>query len=172
MEKIKFNMAGLGAGLGLLLLYGIMYIFFHKTPVGQREVEAYISNSETLSLSNVCVYNCTDMVKYHWYPWRRNNTSKYKNVAMLQSPDNKKYFSLESYGKYLPLDIDKDALIRSKQLYIVVNKDDMKNPKLGTKEHPVVVLLWYTDTNYKFYEVSEDDYKYGVKEYLTYCRDE
>ncbi len=75
-------MAGLGAGLGLLLLYGIMYIFFHKTPVDEREIEAYISNSETLSLSNICFYNCTDMVEYHWYPWRRNNTSKYKNKQM------------------------------------------------------------------------------------------
>ena len=166
-------MAGLGAGLGLLLLYGIMYIFFHKTPVGQREVEAYISNSETLSLSNVCFYNCTDMVKYHWAPWRRNNSLRYKDVAILQSPESKKYFSLESYGgKNLPFGIHKDILLRSPQLYIVVNKDDMRNPKLGSKEHPVVVLLWYTHPDSKFNRVPEQAYKYGVKEYLTYCRDE
>ena len=173
MRKIKFNAESLGAGLGLLFLYGIMYLFFHKDTATTEEINSYIQNSETVILKNFSIYDSQNLVKYHWAPWRRNNSSRYKDVAMLQSPDSKKYFSLESYGgKNLPFGIHKDILLRSSQLYIVVNKDDMRNPKLGSKEHPVVVLLWYTDAGYKFYEVPEQTYRYGVKEYLTYCRDE
>lgn len=171
MGKIKFSAVSLGAGLGLLVLYGAMYLFFHKTPATAEEIDSYIQNSETVTLRNFTFYDYKEMFRYARMPWRRNNTSKYKNVAMLQSPDSKKCFSLESYGKRFPLIINKDILLRSPQLYLVVNKDDMRNPRLGSKEHPVVVLLWYTDADYKFYEVSETNYRYGVKEYLTYCRD-
>ena len=85
-------------------------------------------------------------------------------------PQYKKYFVLESYGAPFSISIDTNSLCRSPKVYIVVNKDDMNNPKLGSKENPVVVLWWYTDSNYKFYEVSEKDYKNSVKEYLTYCQ--
>ena len=173
MRKIKFNAESLGAGLGLLFLYGIMYLFFHKDTATTEEINSYIQNSETVILKNFSIYDSQNLVKYHWAPWRRNNSSRYKDVAMLQSPDSKKYFSLESNGgKNLPFGIHKDILLRSSQLYIVVNKDDMRNPKLGSKEHPVVVLLWYTHPDSKFNRVPKQTYRYGVKEYLTYCRDE
>lgn len=162
----------LGAGLGLLVLNGIMYLFFYKSPATTEQVDAYIQNSEAIKVEHFTIFNSQDMVEYHWSPWKRNNSIRYKDVAMLESPDSKKHFSLESYGKYFPYGIYVHFLLRSPQLYLVVNKDDMRNQKLGTKEHPVVVLLWYTDADYKYYEVSEQGYKYGVKEYLTYCREE
>lgn len=46
----------------------------------------------------------------------------------------------------------------------------MNNPKLGSKENPVVVLLWYTHPDSKFNRVSEENYRNGVKEHLTYCQ--
>ena len=56
-------------------------------------------------------------------------------------PQYKKYFVLESYGAPFSISIDTNSLCRSPKVYIVVNKDDMNNPKLGSKENPVVVLL-------------------------------
>ena len=112
------------------------------------------------------------MVVYARQPLRRNNSSLYKDIAKLYSPDSKKNFVLESYGSPYRISVDAELLRRCPKIYLVVNKDDLHNPKLGSKEKPVPALLWYTDPNYKYYEVSEEDYRYSVKEYLTYCRNE
>ncbi len=158
--------------MGLLLVYGIVYLIFHRTPASEEEINAYIQNSEVVELTDFTFYDVENMVRYARQPLRRNNSSLYKDIAKLYSPDSKKNFVLESYGSPYRISVDAELLRRSPKIYLVVNKDDLHNPKLGSKEKPVPALLWYTDPNYKNYEVSERNYIYSVKEYLTYCRTE
>ena len=112
------------------------------------------------------------MVRYARQPLRRNNSSLYKDIAKLYSPDSKKNFVLESYGSPYRISVDAELLRRCPKIYLVVNKDDLHNPKLGSKEKPVPALLWYTNPDSKFNQVPERNYIYSVKEYLTYCRTE
>ena len=158
--------------MGLLLVYGIVYLIFHRTPASEEEINAYIQKSEVVELTDFTFYDVENMVRYARQPLRRNNSSLYKDIAKLYSPDSKKNFVLESYGSPYRISVDAELLRRSPKIYLVVNKDDLHNPKLGSKEKPVPALLWYTDPNYKNYEVSERNYIYSVKEYLTYCRTE
>ena len=172
MKTFKINVGGIGSAMGLLLVYGIVYLIFLRTPASEEEINAYIQNSEVVELTDFTFYDVENMVRYARQPLRRNNSSLYKDIAKLYSPDSKKNFVLESYGSPYRISVDAELLRRSPKIYLVVNKDDLHNPKLGSKEKPVPALLWYTDPNYKNYEVSERNYIYSVKEYLTYCRTE
>ena len=172
MKTFKINAQGIGAAIGLLLVNGIVYLIFHRTPASEEEINAYIQNSEVVELTNITFYDEENMVRYARQPLRRNNSSLYKDIAKLYSPDNKKYFVLEVYGAPYSIPINTDILRKSPKIYLVVNKGDLHNPKLGSKEKPVPALLWYTSPDSKFNQVPEDDYKNSVKEYLTYCRTE
>ena len=172
MKTFKINAQGIGAAIGSLLVNGIVYLIFHRTPASGEEINAYIQNSEVVELTDFTFFDVEDMVRYARQPLRRNNSSLYKDIAKLYSPDSKKYFVLEVYGAPYSIPIDTDILRKSPKIYLVVNKDDLHNPKLGSKEKPVPALLWYTSPDSKFNQVPEDDYKYSVKEYLTYCRTE
>ena len=112
------------------------------------------------------------MVTYARQPLRRNNSTLYKNIAKVYSPDSKKNFVLETYDVPGRISVNTEILRRCPKIYLVVNKDDLHNPKLGSKEKPVPALLWYTSPDSKFNQLPEDDYKNNVKEYLTYCRTE
>ena len=172
MKSFKINAQGIGSAIGLLLVYGVVYLIFHRTPASEEEINAYIQNSEVVELTDFTFFDVENMVVYARQPLRRNDSSLCKDIAKLYSPDSKKNFVLESYGSPYRISVDAELLRRSPKIYLVVNKDDLHNPKLGSKEKPVPALLWYTDPNYKYYEVSEEDYRYSVKEYLTYCRNE
>ena len=172
MKTFKIDAQGIGSAIGLLLVYGVVYLIFHRTPASEEEINAYIQNSEVVELTDFTFFDVENMVVYARQPLRRNDSSLCKDIAKLYSPDSKKNFVLESYGSPYRISVDAELLRRSPKIYLVVNKDDLHNPKLGSKEKPVPALLWYTDPNYKYYEVSEEDYRYSVKEYLTYCRNE
>ena len=172
MKTFKINAGGIGSAMGLLLVYGIVYLIFHRTPASEEEINAYIQNSEVVELTDFTFYDVENMVRYARQPLRRNNSSLYKDIAKLYSPDSKKNFVLESYGSPYRISVDAELLRRSPKIYLVVNKDDLHNPKLGSKEKPVPALLWYTSPDSKFNQLPEDDYKNNVKEYLTYCRTE
>ena len=172
MKTFKINAQGIGAAIGLLLVNGIVYLIFHRTPATEEEVNAYIQNSEVVELTNITFYDEENMVRYARQPLRRNNSSLYKDIAKFYSPDSKKYFVLEVYDVPGRISVNTEILRRCPKIYLVVNKDDLHNPKLGSKEKPVPALLWYTSPDSKFNQVPEDDYKYSVKEYLTYCRTE
>ena len=172
MKSFKINAEGIGAAMGLLLVYGIVYLIFHRTPASEEEINAYIQNSEVVELTDFTFFDVEDMVVYARQPLRRNNSTLYKNIAKVYSPDSKKNFVLETYDVPGRISVNAELLRRRPKIYLVVNKDDLHNPKLGSKEKPVPALLWYTSPDSKFNQVPEDDYKNNVKEYLTYCRTE
>ena len=172
MKSFKINAGGIGSAIGLLLVYGIVYLIFHRTPATEEEINAYIQNSEVVELTDFTFFDVERMVRYARQPLRRNNSTLYKNIAKVYSPDSKKNFVLETYDVPGRISVNTEILRRCPKIYLVVNKDDLHNPKLGSKEKPVPALLWYTSPDSKFNQVPEDDYKNNVKEYLTYCRTE
>ena len=172
MKTFKINAQGIGAAIGLLLVNGIVYLIFHRTPASEEEINAYIQNSEVVELTDFTFFDVERMVTYARQPLRRNNSTLYKNIAKVYSPDSKKNFVLETYDVPGRISVNAELLRRSPKIYLVVNKDDLHNPKLGSKEKPVPALLWYTSPDSKFNQLPEDDYKNNVKEYLTYCRTE
>ena len=172
MKSFKINAGGIGSAIGLLLVYGIVYLIFHRTPATEEEINAYIQNSEVVELTDFTFFDVERMVRYARQPLRRNNSTLYKNIAKVYSPDSKKNFVLETYDVPGRISVNTEILRRCPKIYLVVNKDDLHNPKLGSKEKPVPALLWYTSPDSKFNRVPEDDYKNNVKEYLTYCRTE
>ena len=172
MKSFKINAEGIGAAIGLLLVNGIVYLIFHRTPASEEEINAYIQNSEVVELTDFTFFDVEDMVVYARQPLRRNHSTLYKDIAKVYSPDSKKYFVLEVYGAPYSIPINTDILRKSPKIYLVVNKDDLHNPKLGSKEKPVPALLWYTSPDSKFNHVPEINYIHSVKEYLTYCRTE
>ena len=172
MKAFRINAQGIGSAIGLLLVYGVVYLIFHRTPASEEEINAYIQNSEVVELTDFTFFDVEDMVVYARQPLRRNHSTLYKDIAKVYSPDSKKNFVLETYGVPGRISVNAELLRRSPKIYLVVNKDDLHNPKLGSKEKPVPALLWYTSPDSKFNRVPEDDYKNNVKEYLTYCRNE
>jgi hypothetical protein len=172
MKSFKINAQGIGSAIGLLLVYGVVYLIFHRTPASEEEINAYIQNSEVVELTDFTFFDVERMVTYARQPLRRNNSTLYKNIAKVYSPDSKKNFVLETYDVPGRISVNTEILRRCPKIYLVVNKDDLHNPKLGSKEKPVPALLWYTSPDSKFNRVPEDDYKNNVKEYLTYCRTE
>ena len=172
MKSFKINAQGIGAAIGLLLVNGIVYLIFHRTPASEEENNAYIQNSEVVELTDFTFFDVEDMVRYARQPLRRNHSTLYKDIAKVYSSDRKKNFVLETYDVPGRISVNAELLRRSPKIYLVVNKDDLHNPKLGSKEKPVPALLWYTSPDSKFNQLPEDDYKNNVKEYLTYCRTE
>ena len=172
MKTFKINAQGIGAAIGLLLVNGIVYLIFHRTPASEEEINAYIQNSEVVELTDFTFFDVEDMVVYARQPLRRNNSTLYKDIAKVYPSDRKKNFVLETYDVPGRISVDAELLRRCPKIYLVVNKDDLHNPKLGSKEKPVPALLWYTSPDSKFNQLPEDDYKNNVKEYLTYCRTE
>ena len=172
MKSFKINAGGIGSAMGLLLVYGIVYLIFHRTPASEEEINAYIQNSEVVELTDFTFFDVERMVRYARQPLRRNNSTLYKNIAKVYSPDSKKNFVLETYDVPGRISVNAEILRRFPKIYLVVNKDDLHNPKLGSKEKPVPALLWYTSPGSKFNHVPEINYIHSVKEYLTYCRTE
>ena len=172
MKTFKINAQGIGSAIGLLLVYGVVYLIFHRTPASEEEVNAYIQNSEVVELTDFTFFDVEDMVVYARQPLRRNNSTLYKDIAKVYPSDRKKNFVLETYDVPGRISVNAELLRRSPKIYLVVNKDDLHNPKLGSKEKPVPALLWYTSPDSKFNHVPEINYIHSVKEYLTYCRTE
>ena len=172
MKSFKINAGGIGSAIGLLLVYGIVYLIFHRTPASEEEINAYIQNSEVVELTDFTFFDVEDMVVYARQPLRRNHSTLYKDIAKVYSSDRKKNFVLETYDVPGRISVNAEILRRCPKLYLVVNKDDLHNPKLGSKEKPVPALLWYTSPDSKFNHVPEINYIHSVKEYLTYCRTE
>ena len=72
---------GIGSAMGLLLVYGIVYLIFHRTQASEEEINAYIQNSEVVELTNITFYDEENMVRYARQPLKRNNSTLYKDIA-------------------------------------------------------------------------------------------
>ena len=64
MKSFKINAEGIGSAIGLLLVYGVVYLIFHRTPASEEEINAYIQNSEVVELTDFTFFDVEDMVRY------------------------------------------------------------------------------------------------------------
>ena len=58
MKSFKINAQGIGAAIGLLLVNGIVYLIFHRTPASEEEINAYIQNSEVVETNRFHLLRC------------------------------------------------------------------------------------------------------------------
>ena len=58
MKTFKINAQGIGSAIGLLLVYGVVYLIFHRTPASEEEINAYIQNSEVVELTDFTFFRC------------------------------------------------------------------------------------------------------------------
>ena len=42
MKAFRLSMGGIGTAMGLLLVYGAVYLIFHRTPATDEEVNYYV----------------------------------------------------------------------------------------------------------------------------------
>ena len=85
MKSFKINAQGIGSAIGLLLVYGVVYLIFHRTPASEEEINAYIQNSEVVELTDFTFFDVEDMVRYARQPLRRNHSTLYKDIAKVYS---------------------------------------------------------------------------------------
>ena len=59
MKSFKINAQGIGAAIGLLLVNGIVYLIFHRTPASEERDQTHIiQNSEVVELTDFTFFRC------------------------------------------------------------------------------------------------------------------
>lgn len=161
---------------GICLAFFLVYIYYEKGEVKEQEIQQYVQNSDTIILNNFRFvdYNRNKTYMHSFFRKKHANGARgsgtgfrNKEYLVVEDLDRKKYFELDYYdgvrffrfnsGKNLP-----------DQFFVVVNKKDLNNPKLGTHKKPIHILLFYTDERYKNYYITKDQYLINVKEYFSY----
>ena len=81
MKSFKINAQGIGAAIGLLLVNGIVYLIFHRTPASEEEINAYIQNSEGR------IQRANALHRKVIKSFRKNTQKEYKNLIFLLVED-------------------------------------------------------------------------------------
>ena len=63
MKSFKINAGGIGSAIGLLLVYGIVYLIFHRTPASEEVINSYIQNSGVVELTYIQLVNANTLGK-------------------------------------------------------------------------------------------------------------
>ena len=164
-----------------LLLFLVSRIFF-KNNDGEKYVQEYVTNSE-----NFKVYvpewteeNQRGFEQYTAFLSKRGGKVDVDYI-IIYSNELKKYFSL----RFINLNNfaqNVGYVIFNRSVIITVNKDDLKNPKMGDKKSPIPVFkvvgdgkpitINTTDANGKeiniSYDVTQKMYETNVLYHLTY----
>lgn len=156
-------------GMGLAFL--LVYIFFEKSEVSEKEVQQYIQNSDIIALDNFefIDHELHKTYTYSFFKRRNSNGFKSKEYIVIKDLKRNKYFELDYYDGVRFFSFQSEDKMPEK-FYILVNKQDSNTPELGTHKKPIHVLLFYTNEKYKNYYITESQYLINVKEYLSYDR--
>lgn len=156
-------------GMGLALL--LVYIFFEKSEVSKKEIQQYIQNSDIITLDNFKFidYELHKTYTYSFFKRRNSNGFKSKEYIVIKDLERNKYFELDYYGGTRFFSFKSEDKMPEK-IYVLVNKQDINIPELGTRKKPIHVLLFYTNEKNKNYYITESQYLINVKEYLSYER--
>jgi hypothetical protein len=201
------NMGGtigyiIGAIVILPLLLSVYNFLFINKNDAKPAVRIYAKNSVEIKVTiphfRPVGFKLTpeNLDKYQLYEYKRITTGlATKNMGRSASTNTKmeyrtiyiksykKYFSILMFDMYhegVPRLADAFwGIIDSKTLFLTINKDDLVNPKYGSKENPVPVFkvrgadrpltkVWDSSKPAIQYDVSEDQYRYNVLVYLTF----
>ncbi|MFD1603403.1 hypothetical protein ACFSJW_12215 [Flavobacterium artemisiae] len=164
-----------------LLLFFANKLFFQGNDA-EKELSKYLGNMEE--------------IKIHLDPNEKIYFGHERYTAFLSRIGGKIYISTETFyskkqNKYFQFrmaNIGENFYlaflnhIKSMGFSITVNKDEMQNPKMGTKEHPIPVFrvvgdekpirLWHSgdhgETIYENYDITPDQYENSVYCHLKY----
>lgn len=172
------------AGLILLplLIFAINKFFFQGNDVEKR-IDKYLNQMETVKLHFVKYPDFEmDYERYTAFLAKRGDGIIHIDVITFYSQDYKKYFQfrMANIG-----DIFYTAFyehIKKNSIIMTVNKVDMKNPQMGTKENPIPVFrvvgdqkpisIFHFDNNDKKvienYDITQAQYENSVYCHLKY----
>ena len=158
--------------LGFILFFVLMYCLYLLIKVPeptQQIIDNYINNSVEIKLEGIRIINSENRLSYARLEnfFKKRAERKEKNVALLKTDNDDKYFKLEIYEPRIFINID---FFSKHSFYAVVNKDELNDPQHGTFENPVIILLYYENANDRFSFIDEKYYKHGVKEYIKYFK--
>ncbi|MDR2235565.1 MAG: hypothetical protein LBE92_05540 [Chryseobacterium sp.] len=172
------------AGLILipLLIYGVNKLFFQGNDA-EKYIHNYLINMEDITLKlddNDKIVSGYD--RYTAFLAKKRGGIIHVRTKTFYSTNYKKYFQFRMANVG---DIFYTAFyehIKKKSIILTVNKDDMKNPAMGTKEHPIPVFrvvgdeepisIFHFDDNDKKvvenYDITQKQYENSVYVHLKY----
>ena len=147
----------------IIAIIAIYWIFFAKSDVSDKSLNNYVKKCIDIPIENLQIIK----IEYEIY----NNSeiffrghSKYRDMILIKGSNINKYFMYEQY-----IGGSEIELYKNKKIFIRINKSDLANPKLGTKDSPIVTLLYSSSNNTDmFYDIPSFVYKKGLQEYLKY----
>ena len=156
---------------GMVLVLVITYLFFEKKQVSEKEILQYIRDSDTIVFTNFIFIDENLHKHYHYTffknPLKQSTGYSTKEYILLEDINRKKYFELDYYRG---ISFMSHTIKKKDTIYALVNNNDLKNHKLGTRKKPIHILLFYDNEKYKNLYINEKQYLINVKEYLSYDR--
>lgn len=166
-----------------LLIYFTNKIFFQGNNA-EKEMFNYLKNMKEIKIHLNDDYHITRGYERHTaFLAKKGNGIIHIDLNTFYSKEQKKYFQFRMANIGDNFYYAFDNHIKSLGFIITVNKDDMKNPKIGTKEHPIPVFrvigdekpirLWHTGedgqtTIYVNYDITQKQYENSVYCHLKY----
>ena len=172
------------AGLVLLplLIIGINKLFFQGNDA-DKNIDQYLNNMKNIRIH----LNENDKIirgyeRYTAFLSKGRDGIIHIDVNTFFSTEYKKYFSFRMANIGDNFYYAFDNHIKKLGFIVTVNKDDLQNPKMGTKEHPIPVFrvigdekpirLWHTEKNgetvYENYDITQQQYENSVYCHLKY----
>ncbi|WP_293307354.1 hypothetical protein [Pedobacter sp. UBA5917] len=158
-----------------LIIFGISYLFKKKENNSKKAIPSYIEKCVEFKMR---------------FPDKLEFRDTQYTISLMSPPQSiyKIFFKDVSIGKYLQITFfnypeDKGlafpSSLRGKETLMTINKDDLKNPHYGTKENPIPVFKVREnlpdsvsknrgEENGWNVDITENQFKYNVEQYLTY----
>ncbi|QDP84757.1 hypothetical protein FNJ88_04025 [Chryseobacterium sp. SNU WT5] len=172
------------AGLVLLplLLFTVNKFFFEGNEV-EKHLNLYLSNSEEINMHISPEQEIEmDYERYTAFLARKHGGIIHIRVNTFYSESQKKYFQFRMANISDNFYTAFYNHIKKLNFIITVNKDDINDPKMGTKKHPIPVFkvvgdekpirIWHDDKNgktiYENYDITQQEYEFSVYVHLKY----
>ncbi|KQO20394.1 hypothetical protein ASF10_17075 [Flavobacterium sp. Leaf82] len=183
----------IGWFIGSFVLFPVMLHFYSTFSInrneGKKYYQSYINNSVEIKIKiseyeeKGKIYGITFKSGSYLASYSRSGSN---NGAMdkliCYSQENKKYFAVTVFDFLFQYGQSKFEIIRrildNKEIFITVNKDDLANPKYGTKENPIpvfnykgiekTIMVNVGNDGYIILEPTQKEYEHNVITYLTY----
>ncbi|RAJ20899.1 hypothetical protein [Pedobacter cryoconitis] len=170
-----------------LILLGINYYFINKNDA-EKYIKNYMDDYSELIIKTPDAFSKENILNSKLYEFEtyttslatknmgRDGSSKVdKNYKTIFDYTLNKYFQITMFNVYG----DFWGCINNNLLTIRVNKQDLNNPNLGTKEKPILVfsvkgaqsplMMKNVKGILKNYDVSQKQYEFNVYMFLTYA---
>ncbi|MFD1603401.1 hypothetical protein ACFSJW_12225 [Flavobacterium artemisiae] len=165
-----------------LLLFFTNKLFFQGNDT-EKVLDNYLNKMEEIKIHLEDDYTILRTYeRYTAFLSKKRDGIIHIDVNTFYSEKEKKYFQFRMVNIGENFYYAFNNHIKRMGFIMTVNKDDMKNPKMGTKEHPIPVFrvvgdekpirLWHSgdhgETIYENYDITPDQYENSVYCHLKY----